>query len=215
MGRNYTLHTIMNITFWGAARTVTGSQHLLAVGRKKVLLDCGFYQGRRADAYAINRSLPFEAAHIDAMILSHAHIDHCGNVPNLVKSGFDGQIFCTHATRDLAATMLRDSGAIQEEDAYFLNKRRRGQQEMVEPIYGVKDAERAMGHFTSIDYGRGMDVAPGVRAVFQDAGHMLGSAFESIELAEDGRNVRLCFSGDLGRKGMPILCDPELMPEAD
>ena len=132
-----------NITFWGAAQTVTGSQHLVEVGNEKLLLDCGFFQGRRAESYAINRKLPFEARRIEAMILSHAHIDHCGNVPNLVKSGYDGQIFCTHATRDLAATMLRDSGAIQEEDAFFLNKHSRGGPR-VEPIYGVDDAEAAM-----------------------------------------------------------------------
>jgi metallo-beta-lactamase family protein len=205
----------MKITFWGAARTVTGSQHLLEVGRERVLLDCGFFQGRRAESYAVNRQLPFEARRIDAMILSHAHIDHCGNVPNLVKSGFSGDIFCTHATRDLAATMLRDSGAIQEEDAYFLNKRRRGNEAQIEPIYGVADAERAMKQFVSVDYGHRMQVTSGVRAVFQDAGHMLGSASELLELSEGGRTVRLCFSGDLGRHGLPILRDPEPMPAAD
>jgi metallo-beta-lactamase family protein len=204
----------MKITFWGAARTVTGSQHLIDVGREKILLDCGFFQGRRADANAINRKLPFEAGRVDAMLLSHAHIDHSGNVPNLVKSGFDGEIYCTHATRDLAATMLRDSGAIQEEDAYFLNKRRRGEAR-VEPIYGVVDAERAMKQFVSVDYGRWMNVTAGARAIFQDAGHMLGSASELIELTEGGVTTRLCFSGDLGRHGMPILRDPEPMPEAD
>jgi metallo-beta-lactamase family protein len=204
----------MNITFWGAAQTVTGSQHLLQVGKDKVLLDCGYFQGRRSEAYAINRKLPFEAGRVDAMILSHAHIDHSGNVPNLVKSGFDGQIFCTHATRDLAATMLRDSGAIQEEDAYYLNKHSRGGPR-VEPIYAVGDAEAAMHQFVSYDYHRWMNVTSNVRAIFRDAGHMLGSAVVQTELREGGANLRLCFSGDLGRHNLPILRDPEPMPDAD
>lgn len=204
----------MNITFWGAAQTVTGSQHLLEVGKDKILLDCGFFQGRRAESYAINRKLPFEAGRVDAMILSHAHIDHSGNVPNLVKSGFDGQIYCTHATRDLAATMLRDSGAIQEEDAYYLNKHGRGGPR-VEPIYGVGDAETAMHQFASYDYHRWMNVTRDARAIFHDAGHMLGSASVLTELREGGASMRLCFSGDLGRHNMPILRDPEPMPDAD
>ncbi len=204
----------MQITFWGAAQTVTGSQHLLNVGNQQVLLDCGFFQGRRAEAYQINRVLPFQSDRVDAMILSHAHIDHSGNIPNLVKSGFDGQIYCTHATRDLAATMLRDSGSIQEEDVYFLNKHHKNRRP-VEPIYGIADAERAMRQFGSFDYGRWMQVTSHVRAKFLDAGHMLGSAIVQMDLEEAGQRVRFCFSGDLGRKHMPILRDPEPLPESD
>ena len=205
----------MNITIWGAAQTVTGSQHLLSVGGDRVLLDCGFYQGRRAEANAINRKLPFEARRVNAMILSHAHIDHCGNVPNLVKGGFSGALYCTHATRDLAATMLRDSGAIQEEDAHFLNKRNPGAPR-VEPIYTIGDAEAAMRNFVSLDYERWFDATRGVRAAFHDAGHMLGSAFVQTELREGGgAPLRLTFSGDLGRRKMPILRDPRPLPESD
>lgn len=204
----------MQITFWGAARTVTGSQHLVETAGERILLDCGLYQGRRADAYAINQTLPFDAGDIDAMILSHGHIDHSGNIPNLVKSGYAGDIICTDATRDLCAVMLRDSGKIQEEDAAFLNRHKKNPQP-IEPIYTMDDAERAIGQFTSHDYGRPIQVTPNARLTFRDAGHMLGSTHELIELSESGKTARLCFSGDLGRAGLPILRDPAPMPEAD
>jgi len=204
----------MDITFWGAARTVTGSQHLLHVASQHVLLDCGLYQGKRDEARAINTKLPFDARQVDAMILSHAHIDHSGNIPNLTKSGFGGDITCTHATRDLCAVMLRDSGHIQEEDADFLNRHPSGAPP-AKPIYTEADAESALHQFVSYDYNRPIDVTTGVRVTYQDAGHMLGSAWELLELNEGGRNLRLCFSGDLGRIGLPILRDPVPMPEAD
>lgn len=204
----------MQITFWGAARTVTGSQHLVECDGQRVLLDCGLYQGRRNEAYAINRKLPFDARHIDAMVLSHGHIDHSGNIPNLSKSGFRGQVICTHATRDLCAVMLRDSGAIQEEDVSFLNRHGKNQQR-TEPIYTVADAERALRQFVSYDYAQPIAVQPSVKLTFNDAGHMLGSSWELLELNEGNKNTRLCFSGDLGRVGLPILRDPEPMPEVD
>ncbi len=204
----------MQITFWGAARTVTGSQHLLQVEDKQVLLDCGLYQGRRAEAYEINRQLPFDARQVDAMILSHAHIDHSGNIPSLSKNGYRGQIICTHATRDLCAVMLRDSGSIQENDINFLNRHNKNTQR-IEPIYTLADAEQALRHFVSYNYDQAIAVQPGISLKFSDAGHMLGSSWEALELNEAGRNVRLCFSGDLGRTGLPILRDPQPMPEAD
>jgi metallo-beta-lactamase family protein len=204
----------MQITFWGAAQTVTGSQHLLTVGTTQVLLDCGLFQGKRSEADAINRKLPFQAARVSGLILSHAHIDHCGNIPNLVKNGFGGDVHCTHATRDLAATMMRDSGSIQESDARFLNDRNRDKPP-VEPIYTIADAEHAAKSFVSYNYERWFDAAPGVRAQFLDAGHMLGSASVALALCEGVQNTRLCFSGDLGRAHMPILRDPQPMPEAD
>jgi metallo-beta-lactamase family protein len=208
----------MDLTFWGAARTVTGSQHLIGVGDQHVLLDCGLYQGRRADTYQINQHLPFDAKQINALVLSHAHIDHSGNIPSLVKDGFDGHVYSTHATRDLCAAMLRDSGAIQEEDAYFLNKHRKGLPP-IEPIYTVADAEAALHQFASYDYNKPFNAAPGVQVRFGDAGHMLGSAWELLELSEGAptgaRTVRLCFSGDLGRNNLPILRDPQPMPAAD
>lgn len=205
----------MDITFWGAAQTVTGSQHLISAGGEKVLFDCGTYQGRREDAYAINRKLPFDAGAVDAMALSHAHIDHSGNIPNLVKSGFRGRIHATPATSDLAQSMLRDSGRIQEDDVFFLNKRLRRGEPPREAIYTEEDAVRALAHFVDQNYGRPFSPVPNVTVEYHDAGHMLGSAWELITLREGGREVRVCFSGDLGRRGLPILRDPEPMPECD
>ncbi len=204
----------MELTFWGAARTVTGSQHLIGIEDRDVLLDCGLYQGKRADTYAINQHLPYEAETLAALVLSHAHIDHSGNIPNLVKSGFQGAIHCTRATADLCGAMLQDSGKIQEEDAYFLNKHRRGEPP-VEPIYTQQDAAIALEQFHGADYHQPVAVLPNVNATFGDAGHMLGSTWELIELKEGSRTVRLCFSGDLGRADLPILRNPEPMPEAD
>lgn len=204
----------MDITFWGAARTVTGSQHLLNVAGKDILLDCGLYQGKRADEYAVNQRLPFNAREVDAMVLSHAHIDHSGNIPNLVKSGYRGKIHATHASLDLCQSMLRDSANIQEMDVAFLQRRHPAIAPR-EPIYTMADAELALDRFISHDYGKWFNVTGDARARFSDAGHMLGSAWELWELREGDRTVRLCFSGDLGRRNLPILRDPEPMPEAD
>jgi metallo-beta-lactamase family protein len=204
----------MQITFWGAAQTVTGSQHLIHSGETQILLDCGLFQGKRADAYAINQTLPFAANAIDTLVLSHGHIDHSGNIPNLSKSGFDGRIVCTHATRDLCAVMLRDSAKIQEEDVSYLNRHGKNPT-FVEPIYTLRDAERALGQFVSYDYGRSIKINNDATVTFGDAGHMLGSAWVLLEVREGGKTTRLCFSGDLGRVGLPILRDPSPMPEAD
>lgn len=208
----------MQLTFYGAAQTVTGSQHLIEVNGKRILLDCGLYQGRRDESFDRNRKLPFDVGSLDAVILSHAHIDHSGNLPNLVKSGYRGEIVCTHATRDLCASMLLDSGHIQENDVQFVNKRRAKQgQPPVQPIYTKQDAARAMKSFTSIDYERAHPVVPGVTLTFRDAGHMLGSTFVILDLEdqEAHRDVRLVFSGDLGRVGIPIIRDPEALDSAD
>lgn len=204
----------MQITFWGAAQTVTGSQHLIEVASDQILLECGLFQGKRAESYAVNRQLPYDARAVDAALLSHAHIDHAGNIPNLTKSGFRGDVICTHATRDLCAVMLRDSGAIQEENVGYLNRHRKSPQPL-EPIYTLADAERSLRQFASYDYDRWITITPHARAMFGDAGHMLGSAWVLLELTEGARVVRLCFSGDLGRRGLPILRDPAAMPEAD
>ncbi|NJM39778.1 MAG: MBL fold metallo-hydrolase [Anaerolineae bacterium] len=204
----------MQITFWGAAQTVTGSQHLVVSGETQILLDCGLYQGRRADAYAINQKLPFAANAVDTMVLSHGHIDHSGNVPNLSKSGFDGRIICTHATRDLCAVMLRDSAKIQEEDVSYLNRHGKNPT-FTEPIYTMRDAERALHQFVSYDYERNIKINNDATVTFGDAGHMLGSAWLLLEVRENNKTTRLCFSGDLGRVGLPILRDPTPMPEAD
>lgn len=208
----------MQLQFHGAVRTVTGSQHLLTVNGTNILLDCGFYQGKRADTYKRNQNLPYNASKIDLLVLSHAHIDHSGNIPNLVKSGFQGDIVCTYATRDLCAIMLRDSAKIQESDTNFLNKRlRRQKKPLVEPIYTQADAIRAMKYFLGMSYDRPRKIAPGVTLTFHDAGHILGSAIVvlDIEDQENKRDVRFVFSGDLGRPNRPILRDPAIIDRAD
>ena len=207
----------MRITFYGAARTVTGSQHLVEVNGKRILLDCGFYQGKRAEANLRNRNLPFDPASVDVMVLSHAHIDHSGNIPNLVKSGFAGDIIATPATRDLCASMLLDSAHIQEQDAYFVNKRLRRGEEPVKAIYTQEDAARSLDSFSTQGYERPRQISPGVTLTFRDAGHMLGSAYVilDIEDQESRRDVRLVFSGDIGRAGIPIIRDPQVIDGAD
>jgi len=206
----------MEIQFLGAAQTVTGSQHLISVNGSRILLECGLFQGKRRESFERNRTLPFDATSIDVLILSHAHIDHSGNIPNLVRSGFRGSIYCTFATRDLCSAMLRDSAYIQEQDVAYVNKKRaRKGQPPVEPIYTHADAITSLEHFVSVGYDRPVYVAPGVRCTFLDAGHILGSAIVLLEIEEGQRRVRLLFSGDLGRQDMPILRDPAPAPVAD
>lgn len=208
----------MQLQFHGAVRTVTGSQHLLTVNGHRILLDCGFYQGRRQETYARNLHLPYDAARVDVLVLSHAHIDHSGNVPNLVKRGFRGDIFATFATRDLCSIMLRDSAKIMANDVRYLNKQRgRKGEAPVEPIYGDEDAIAAMRQFLAMSYDRTREIAPGVNLTFVDAGHILGSAIVilDIEDREQGRERRLVFSGDIGRPKRPILRDPALVDHAD
>ncbi|MBE0691462.1 MAG: MBL fold metallo-hydrolase [Anaerolineae bacterium] len=208
----------MKITFYGAARTVTGSQHMIEVNGQRILLDCGLYQGRRSETYKRNLHLPYDPASVDVMVLSHAHIDHSGNIPNLVMNGFRGDIICTHATRDLCATMLLDSGHIQERDVEFLNKKRKRRgEDPVEPIYTQEDAAQSLDSFIGQGYHRARTIAPGVTLTLRDAGHMLGSTIVvlDIEDREEKRDIRLVFSGDLGRKGIPIIRDPETIDRAD
>jgi len=206
----------MRVNFHGAAHTVTGSQHLLEINGKKLLLDCGLYQGRRADTYSRNLNFRYNPQDVDAVILSHAHIDHSGNLPNLVKQGFEGHIFATHATADLASLMLADSGHIQESDAEFVNKKRaqRGE-DPVEPLYTKQDAEEVAGMFAGVDYEQAFEPIPGVIARFHEAGHILGSASVSLEIEEKGRKIRFWFSGDIGRYQLPLLRDPVLPTHAD
>jgi metallo-beta-lactamase family protein len=207
----------MEIQFLGAARTVTGSQHLISVNGSRILLECGLFQGKRRETFERNRNLPFDAASVDALILSHAHIDHSGNIPNLVRNGFRGTIYSTFATRDLCSAMLRDSAHIQEQDVAYVNKKRaRKGQPPIEPIYTTDDAIASLEHFVSVGYDRAVPVAPGVQCTFLDAGHILGSTLVLLEVEEAGRQrTRLLFSGDLGRNDMPILRDPIPAPEAD
>lgn len=208
----------MKITFYGAAQTVTGSQHMVEVNGLRLLLDCGLYQGKRAEANERNRHLPFDAKTVDVLVLSHAHTDHAGNIPNLTRSGFRGDIVCTHATRDLCAVMLLDSAHIQERDAEFVNRkhRKRGKPE-VEPIYTSQDASASLDYFTSQSYNRPRQIAPGITLTLLDAGHMLGSATVALDIADQAsrQDVRLVFSGDIGRKGIPIIRDPQTPDRAD
>lgn len=208
----------MKITFYGAADTVTGSKHMVEANGTRILLDCGLFQGARSDTYTKNRTLPFAAPGVDLCVLSHAHIDHSGNIPNLVKSGFKGDIICTSATRDLCAAMLVDSGHIQERDAEFVSKRRKKRGEgPVEPIYTQADALDSLEYFSSQGYNRSKQIAKGIWLTFVDAGHMLGSAsvILDIEDHEAHKDYRLVFSGDIGRVGIPIIRDPVVPDGAD
>lgn len=206
----------MEITFEGAAQTVTGSRHRLTVNGRHLLLDCGLFQGRRSETYERNLRFAFPPAQVDAVVLSHAHIDHSGNLPNLVGQGFDGPIHTTRATRHLADLMLQDSAHIHESDAAFLNKKiaRRGG-EPVQPLYTIKQALAAGRLLRAVPYGEPFEPLPGVEAVLVDAGHILGSAAVVLTLREGRRSVRLMFSGDIGRRDLPIVQDPALPTDAD
>ncbi len=206
----------MKITFHGAAQEVTGSMHLIEVNDKRVLLDTGMFQGRRDETLRRNLNFPFDPKTVDALVLSHAHIDHSGNIPNLVKQGFTGNVWCTPATRNLAVYMLMDSGHIQESDAEYINKRRRRDgYPLVEPLYTRADAQASLDHFVSVGLHRPITVVDGVTATFYNAGHILGSAWMMLDVREfaTGKQWRIVYSGDIGRPGMAILNDPE-QPEA-
>jgi metallo-beta-lactamase family protein len=204
------------LTFHGAARTVTGSSHLLEVDGKRILLDCGLFQGRREEAATKNQSFPFDPKEIDVVILSHAHIDHSGKLPMLVRQGFDGNIISTFATRDLANIMLLDSAHIQEKDAEFMTKKhaKKGLPP-VEPLYTSENALAAMELFQTVGYRRTIPVTSNVDLTFHDAGHILGSATVTLDIRSNGSTKRLCFTGDLGRPNRPILRDPELVGDVD
>ncbi len=197
----------MRLTCWGAAGEVTGSMHLLEVGPKRILLDCGLFQGRREEARKKNENFPLDVHDIDAVVLSHAHIDHTGRLPLLIKKGYAGPIFCTSATRDLCSVMLPDSGFIQEKDFEFLQKR--GHNHLAEPLYTAADATRVVDSMMSLPYDRPLDIAQGIRLTYTDAGHMLGSASVVLELDAAGSKRRIVFSGDVGRWGLPIIRDPK------
>jgi len=190
--------------------------YLLELNGHRVLLECGLYQGRRAASIERNQHFPFDPARLDAAILSHAHIDHCGNFPNLYKQGFRGNIYCTFATRDLAGIMLQDSAHIQEYDAEYVSKMRARQgQPPIEPLYTATEAEMVTRQFISIGYERPVPVVDGLRVTFKDAGHILGSAQVVLDVTEERRTYRYLFSGDIGRGDDPILRDPEPVKEVD
>ncbi|MBW2467017.1 MAG: MBL fold metallo-hydrolase [Deltaproteobacteria bacterium] len=206
----------MKISFHGAARTVTGSQHIIEVNGYRIMLDCGLFQGKRKEAFELNRKGPCEGSTVDALVLSHAHIDHSGNIPSLVKNGFTGDIYCTPATRDLCSVMLLDSAYIQEKDVIYVNKKRKKQgKNLFEPLYTKEDVVNAMQSFIGISYNRKREIVPGVSLTLVDAGHMLGSTHIILDINEEesDRDFRLVFSGDIGREGIPIIRDPTPLVE--
>ena len=207
----------MKIAFHGAARTVTGSKHLLTFKNgKKVLLDCGMFQGLGKDTDAMNRDFGFDAKEVDVMVLSHAHIDHTGLIPKLYKEGFRGKIFCTPATKELTGILLLDSAEIQEDDTKFSNKRRAAEGlPYLQPLYTIEDAKNSLGLFVEFEYDIWFDVTDGVKAMFTDAGHIIGSACVHLQIQENGKQTALTFSGDVGRYRDVILKSPEDFPQAD
>jgi len=202
----------MEITFFGAAQEVTGSCHVVRVGGKSVALDFGMFQGHRAETQEKNQALPFTPDEIDAVILSHAHIDHSGRLPLLARYGFHRPVYATPATRDLCAVMLADSAHIQEKDAEFLARRHKS---FAQPLYGQADVTRLMSRMMSVPYNMPFEPAPGIRATFVEAGHILGSASVVLECTEGTVSRRLVFSGDVGRWGLPIIRDPDPPHGAD
>lgn len=201
----------IHIQFNGAARQVTGSKHLLTVGDRHILLDCGMFQGPRRLANKLNAHLPFDARSIDAVVLSHAHIDHSGSLPRLTRLGYRGPIYCTPATRDLLDILLRDSAHLQASDARYLRKRGHA----FKPPYDAEDVERTLGLVETVPYHEERELFPGIRSTFLDAGHILGSAQVFLELDDGEESLRLAFTGDCGRKGLPILRDPDPLPPCD
>jgi metallo-beta-lactamase family protein len=208
---------MMNLTFLGAAQTTTGSMHLVEANGKRLLLDCGLYQGPRKEAFEKNRRMPVDPATLDAVVLSHAHIDHSGNLPTLARHGFRGKVYCTPATRDLCDILLRDSAFLQLRDLEFVNTKRAQQgKTLFEPLYEQADVDAIMRHFQPEPLKRAVDLGSGISLVFHNAGHILGSALVQLDVKDaSGHARRLLFSGDLGQPGQPILRDFDTPQGAD
>lgn len=205
----------MKITFLGAAGEVTGSQHLIECGDLRVLLDCGLFQGRRDECRRKNEHFACKPEALDAVILSHAHVDHCGNLPGLYKAGYRGPIFCTHATADVADLMMLDCAKIQEEDANYVNRHRAKNLRPVEPLYTIEHAQQTSKRLDPLTYGEWHELAPELRVRFREAGHILGSAIVEMEFRERTDIRRVVFTGDLGRRNLPVLRDPELIDDCE
>lgn len=205
----------MKITFLGAAGEVTGSQHLLETAHLRILLDCGLFQGHRAESRAKNEQFRCLPSKLDGVILSHAHIDHCGNLPGLYRAGFRGPIFCTSATADIAAVMLKDAARIQQEDVRYLERHRGNDDAPVKPLYTEDDVKQVVRLFEPLDFAEWHDLSPEFRLRFSEAGHILGSAICEMQIRDRGDMRRLVFTGDLGRRGLPVLKDPQTVPGCD
>lgn len=207
----------MNISFHGAARTVTGSKHLITLRNgTKILMDCGLFQGMGNEQHELNNNWGFEPQQIKYLLLSHAHIDHSGLLPKLVKDGFEGKIFCTGATKDLANILLIDSAEIQRDDAAYANKKRRKHGlPLVEPLYGIEDAKKVISLMQEVAYDKWTVIEKGIEVLYTDAGHIIGSAAVHLKVSEDGQTNQLTFSGDIGRYGDVILKSPAVFPQAD
>jgi len=211
----------LSLQFHGAIQETTGSRHILQIDDKQILLDCGFYQGHRKDTNERNLNFTFAPRAIHSVLLSHAHIDHSGDLPNLVKQGFSGTIYCTPATLDLCQIMLRDSAYIQMKDAEWLNRRKAKRNihgngnGAIAPLYTIEDVEKTMPHFQGVPYHHGVHVLRDLEAVFYDAGHILGSSSVIMNIQRRDRLYRLAFSGDIGRAELPILRDPEIPHDVD
>jgi metallo-beta-lactamase family protein len=209
---------VIELTCIGAARTVTGSKHLLETSRASVLLDCGLFQGRRQESFEKNRNIPVDVDDLDAVVLSHAHIDHSGALPLLCRTGFRGPVYATPATRDLAAPMLLDAAMIQQSDARYIDRLiARGEPGLdpIEPLYREEDVASVLAQMVGLPYHQTHAIAPGVVLTFMDAGHVLGSAIVVLDIEDDGRTLRLAFTGDLGRRHLPILRDPEVPSDVE
>ena len=207
----------MKLAFHGAARCVTGSKHLLTLKNgKKILLDCGMFQGMGKETIGLNNNLGFDAASVDVMVLSHAHIDHSGLIPKLVKEGFRGKIFCTEGSKDLVSVLLEDSAVIQESDIRYVNKKRAAQGlQYLQPMYTVEDAKKAVQHLVSIDYNKWTKIDEDAELLYTDAGHIIGSACVHLRINENGKQRSVTFSGDVGRYRDVILKSPQEFPQAE
>jgi metallo-beta-lactamase family protein len=205
----------MKLTFHGAAGEVTGSQHLLETENLRILFDCGLFQGRRSDTYKKNSRFHCDPKNLDAVILSHSHIDHSGNLPGLYRAGFRGPVYCTEATAELTAIMLKDSAHIQSEDARYLNRHLKKGHPPTEPLYNDDDVKELTRLFEPLEYGKWLEFSPEMRLRFSDAGHILGSAISEVHIEDKGETKRVVFTGDLGRRGLPLLRDPQPIPGCD
>ncbi len=203
------------VTFYGAAQSVSGSMHLIESGPYRFLLDCGRFHGPREEARIRNSSFPFDPASIDAVFLSHAHVDHCGNLPNLFRQGFSGKVYCTPATRDLIAVMLSDSTRKHQSDLSEVGNANLHRGRGSEAIFTCNDVNDVIANCVGVEFDQTCDVNPTVQIRFLDAGHILGSSIVLVTLSLDDREYRMTFSGDLGRRGLPYLCDPTALPAAD